>query len=455
MTGKEILLAALRCERTPRPAWLPFVGVHGGKLLGVKAPEYLKTPQLMVRGLQRARELYQPDGLPVMFDLQIEAEVLGCELRWAEEVPPSVASHPLASGTLPELPAFSTDKGRFPVIAEVLAQTKTAMGEEVALYGLVTGPFTLTAHLRGHELFLDMIMQPEKVHEIMQFATDVACKTAKFYLDYGADVIAAVDPMVSQISPQHFDEFVAPHVNRLFDYVRGQRGYSSMFVCGDATRNLDAMCRTNCDNIQIDENIALPELRRITAARGKSFGGNIRLTTVLLLGAEDDAKLDAIRCIDQGGDTGFVLAPGCDLPYGTPEKNLAAVAAMAHDPYQRDVARSLTASSMDDFSDLVLPDYEEPSVVTLDVVTLDSAACPPCLYMVQAVESAVARANVPTVMHEHKIRHRDGIGHMVRLGVKHIPTICIDGTPRYESVIPDVDTLVRDIQARYRKKRRP
>ncbi|MFQ3621398.1 MAG: hypothetical protein SNJ78_10710 [Spirochaetales bacterium] len=39
--------------------------------------------------------LYQVDGQPVMFDLQIEAEVLGCELGWAEDAPPSVASHPL------------------------------------------------------------------------------------------------------------------------------------------------------------------------------------------------------------------------------------------------------------------------------------------------------------------------------------------------------------------------
>ena len=45
MTGKEILLSAIRGEETSRPAWLPFVGCHGGKLIGKSATEYLRfTP---------------------------------------------------------------------------------------------------------------------------------------------------------------------------------------------------------------------------------------------------------------------------------------------------------------------------------------------------------------------------------------------------------------------------
>lgn len=450
---KQILLDALARRKTTRPPWLPFVGVHGGALAGAAAPAYLRSADLIVQGLQRANELYRPDGLPVIFDLQMEAEVLGCELRWAEEVPPSVASHPLATGALADLPPFSTEKGRFPVAAAALDGLRRELGGHVALYGLITGPLTLTAHLRGHELFLDMILQPERVHEIMKYCAEIGRTVVDFYLERGADAIAIVDPMTSQISPEHFREFVAPYVNHICDRAHGRNAFSSLFVCGDATRNLDEMCRTSCDNLQIDENISLPNLRALAQTHGKSFGGNIRLTTVLLLGDETDAKLDALRCIDQGGDTGFILAPGCDLPYGTPPANLAAVAQMAHDEYQRDVARTLTATPQEGFDHLVLPDYEDKDTVFLDVVTLDSAACPPCLYMVQAVETAMERAGVPVTFREHKIRHRDGIGYMVRLGVSHIPTICIDGRPRYESVIPDVDTLTHAIEARYREKR--
>ena len=115
LSGKELILAAMRNEKTPRPAWLPFVGVHGGKLIGKSATEYLQSADCIVEGLAKARELYRPDGLPILFDLQMEAEVLGCHLQWADEVPPSVTSHPLTSRSLEDLPEFDTEQGRYPI----------------------------------------------------------------------------------------------------------------------------------------------------------------------------------------------------------------------------------------------------------------------------------------------------------------------------------------------------
>ena len=42
MPNKELLLKALVGEATERTPWVPFVGVHGGALVGVDATEYLK-----------------------------------------------------------------------------------------------------------------------------------------------------------------------------------------------------------------------------------------------------------------------------------------------------------------------------------------------------------------------------------------------------------------------------
>ena len=123
MTGKEIIYAAFHRQQTTRVPWVPFVGCHGGKLIGVNPDKYLQSGELIAKGLKRAYDLYRPDGLPIMFDLQVEAEVLGCDLHWAEDVPPSVSSHPLVShseNSITDLPEFSTQKGRFPEIAKAL-----------------------------------------------------------------------------------------------------------------------------------------------------------------------------------------------------------------------------------------------------------------------------------------------------------------------------------------------
>jgi len=431
MTGRELLLKAIRNETTPRPAWLPFVGCHGGRIIGRSAEDYLRSSDLIVEGLQRAFDLYRPDGLPVLFDLQLEAEILGCDLQWSMEGPPAVVTHPLEKGIgLSDLPVFDTEDGRLSVALEALRTLK-----------------------KGNDIFLKMFDHPDYVNAVLGYCVTVGRKTARAYLEAGADVIGVVDPMTSQISPEHFREFVSPHVNQLFGAVREAGGHSSLFVCGDATRNLEAMCRSECDNVSIDENIPLERLRDFTRAGNKSFGGNLKLTTALLLGDEDDAKLDAIRCIDVGGHCGFVLAPGCDLPFATPESNLQAVAEMVHDEYAREVAkRTIIAKTIESAAKIVLPSYQSDPRVHVDVVTLDSASCAPCQYMMDAVSRAAAKAEGTLVVQEHRITTREGISMMRKLGVQQVPSICIDGEVRFASLIPDQKTLVDVFTERAREK---
>ncbi len=459
MNGKTIVFDALQGKQTPRPAWLPFVGVHGGQLIDAAADRYLQSPDLIVQGLTRAQELYRPDALPIVFDLQLEAEVLGCALQWADKTPPSVVTHPMSAmegegRTLDDLPAFSTDAGRFPIVWDAANRMRRGVGDDTALYGLVTGPFTLTSHLMGNDLFLQMFDDPMKVEQTVRFCAGVAKQVAGAYLDHGADVIAVVDPMTSQISPEHFEQFVRPAVNDVFDFVRGRDGFSSLFVCGDATRNLEVMANTHCDNVSIDEQIDLTTIRNLTVPRGKSFGGNLKLTVVLLMGDADDARRDTLRCLDAAGDAGFILAPGCDLPYDVKPENLQAVAQLVHDPYQRDVARTLSAKADDDFADIALPDYDASSPVIVDVITLDSASCAPCQYMVAAANAARDRLGeeCPVEVREHKITTREGVGVMSRLGVAALPTICVDGQVAFSSIIPQpqmlCDTIVERRQAK-------
>lgn len=449
MNGKDILLDALQCKATPRTPWVPFVGVHGGALIGKDAQEFLNSTEAIVDGLKIAKEKYQADGLPVAFDLQLEAEILGCKLAWAKETPPSVASHPLDEDyDMHSLPEFSVSKGRMPIVLDAVKQLSQDFNDETALYGLLTGPLTLALHLRGDDVLLDMYDEEEDAFALFDYCADIAIKVAEAYIDAGADVIAIVDPMVSQIGPKHYTDHIAPRLNRIFDAIREKKALSSLFVCGNATRNIEAMCQTKCDNISIDENVDMAMLAKSATAAGKSFGGNMQLTTVLLLGDEQDSQRDVLRCLDLSEQApGFVLAPGCDLPYAAKPANLEIVAKMVHDPYQVEIARSLPAKDTNDaFDDIVLPDYDDKSKVIIDVVTLDSAGCAPCAYMLKAAQTAAEQAEVETEVVEHKITGRDGLGYMTKLGVAAIPSICVAGKPTFASIIPERKELVDAIE---------
>ena len=68
MTGKQLILAAMENKTTERTPYVPFVGVHAAALLGMGAQEYLKSADNIVAGMSRSVELYNPDGIPVIFD---------------------------------------------------------------------------------------------------------------------------------------------------------------------------------------------------------------------------------------------------------------------------------------------------------------------------------------------------------------------------------------------------
>ena len=452
MSGKERVITAFRHEMPDKVPWVPFAGVHAGKLIEESARTVYTDEEALVRSLEEANRMYRPDGQPIMFDLQIEAEFLGCELLWSEDAPPTVTTHPLeGTDEIPEtLP--TGEEGRLKMALNATRKMKEAVGSETALYGLFCGPFTLASHLRGTNIFMDMFDDPDSVHELMAFCTEVAVKVSRMYLDAGCDIVALVDPMTRQISPDAFRTFVTPYATKVFDTVREQNALSSFFVCGHAQKNIEAMCETKPDNVSVDENIPLDYVKEICRKHDISFGGNLQLTVVLLMGTADDCRRAAMECINIGGDTGFILAPGCDLPYAVPPENLQVITDIVHDPYQRQIAQELLFRKKEVKSEIDLSEYGQSDKVVVDVITLDSEACAPCQYMVEAVKRVMPYFNDLVVWREHKIKEKESVEFMTGLMVKNIPTICIDGKIKFVSNIPAREELIAAIQERINEK---
>ena len=450
MIGKQLVLDAIKNKKTPRTPWVPFVGCHAAKLLDVPAGDYFMDADLIVNGALKADELYRPDGLPVLFDLQIEAEALGCGIKFSENNPPAVATHPLEEGkTLADLKVPDGSEGRLPMAMDASRRIVEQLGDKLAIYGLITGPYTLALHLMCTNIFYAMVDEPEVVKELMDFCTKVCVATAKMYADTGVDIIAVVDPMTSQISPAMFKEFVNPSCTETFKAIGEMGCASSFFVCGDATRNIEEMCKCGPDNVSIDENIPLGYVKETASKYGISIGGNIQLTVTMLLGSPLDNIKDAANCAAIGQNEGFILSPGCDMPFGVPEINVQAVAAYVHGE-ETEFLSNVTSKEFE-LPEWDKPDYANLDKIVIDAITLDSESCAPCQYTMEAIIAA-ADGDPRIEYHEHKIKDPIGIACMIGLGAKNIPTICIDGEIKYVSIIPKVETLKADFLATLAKK---
>lgn len=450
--SKELIFQTLRHEKTNEIPWVPFAGVHVGKIKGYSAEEVLRDEDKLVECLIEANKLYTPDGLPVIFDLQVEAEILGCQLMWAENNPPSVKSHPLAGEkTIPCSCKIPTpEAGRLPMILSAMRRVKEAIGEETALYGLICGPFTLASHLRGTDIFMDMVSDPGYVKDLVNYCTQVAIAMSQMYIDAGMDVIAVVDPLVSQVSPKHIEKMLSEGFKAVFDYVRSREKFSSFFVCGNATKQIEVMCKMGPDGVSVDENVNLATAKEITDKYNITIGGNIPLTTTMLHGNQEDNMKGVIDLIDSVDHHNLIISPGCDMPYDTPiENTIAAAQAVKHPENARKLIENYEV--VIDDSDVEIPDYANLDKVLIELFLLDPEQCAACTYMLAAVEDIYEEIKDIADYRVYKYFIKDDIARTRKMGIANLPTMCINGEQKYISIIPSKEELLASIEEAKRK----
>jgi uroporphyrinogen decarboxylase len=267
-----------------------------------------------------------------------------------------------------------------------------------------------------------------------------------FYLQAGMDVIAVVDPLVSQISAAHFETFLSKPFADIFAEIRGKGGLSSFFVCGDASRNIEVMCKTAPDCISVDENVDLPAAKRITDRHNVVISGNIPLTSVMLHGTQQDNMKYVLDLMDRLESTqNFILAPGCDMPYAVPVENGIAVAQAVLQPeVVRDMLMNYVAVKADVY--VALPDYTNLAKPLVEVFTLDSQTCAACTYMMGAANAAKEKFGDKIDLMEYKYTKKENIARCMKMGVKHLPSIYINGVLKFSSIIPSREELQKAIE---------
>jgi len=448
MNGKQLVLDLLnKKENNERVPWIPFAGVHAGSLLGYNATEVLSDANKLFEAVLQSNKLYTPDGQPVVFDLQIEAELLGCTLQWEEYSPPSVRTHPLANTD--EIPCLCTipkkHQGRIPMVLDVMKRLKKEIGSETALFGLITGPFTLASHLRGSNIFMDMYDDEQYVKDLLNFCVEINKAFSDYYVEAGMDVIAVVDPLVSQISPTHFKDFLSKPFKEVFAYIKELKVNSSFFVCGNASNNIDVMCHTAPDSIFVDENVDLVTAKTITDKYDIVIGGNIPLTSIMLHGTQQDNMKYTIDLIDSLTHNKLIISPGCDMPYHVPAKNVIAVAqAVLHTDEVREMVKNY--ESPDDNIIVNLPDYDNLDKPLVEVFTLDSATCAACTYMMAAANEAKTHFGNTIIVVEYKYTLKENIARCKKMGVSNLPSIYINGKLKHSSIIPSRAILFSEIE---------
>ena len=279
----------------------------------------LKDPDLLYRGMRFCVEEMGFDTFVLIADLSLEAEACGCRLRFSERDLPMVIAHPVDALTQIEdlsVPDPRRD-GRMPVFLETMR--RVAGDYTVLTAAVVTGPFTLAAHLRGTEIYRETITDPERTKRLVAYCSRVGLTFARALTEAGADYIVLGEPSASLLSPTAYQTFSQAYTEK---EMRALGVPCVLHICGNTTHIVDKMWHSGAVAISVDE-VDLPAVAR-SAPEDVVLMGSISPATLLTCspGAVRERTIGVLDSLSER--RAFMVLPGCDLAPETPMENIQA-----------------------------------------------------------------------------------------------------------------------------------
>ncbi len=302
----------------------PIMGAYLSTLTGTTVKQNLTDGYTMFKTTEEYVTAFKPDFVMCTFpDLTAEAEACGCEIKMPDNALPSVTVHPVQSHEdMKNLRIPDPQKdGRLRVFIEAtrLFSKRFTLPKTAAS----AGPFTLAAELMGVDIInRKVIKEPALVHELMEYALQVAQRYNDELIRAGADVIGIAEPTCSLLSAKSFGTFALPYLQRL---VKGLSVPATLHICGRANHLIELMCRTGVTGISVDSPTDITKLKG-RVPPDIIILGNLAPVEVLMMKKPHEVRaavVEMLRAME--GVPNFGLLSGCDLPVGTPMENIEAM----------------------------------------------------------------------------------------------------------------------------------
>jgi [methyl-Co(III) methanol-specific corrinoid protein]:coenzyme M methyltransferase len=262
-------------------------------------------------------------GIRLPFDLCVEAEALGCKIRYGDkESPPSVIRKALEEEDLFVVPDNIFHGGRFPCVFEAIKILKDSFKNDVTIYTGMVGPLTLIGTLYDATTVMRWpIKKPEWMDTNMKKAADFLSEYAALLFEAGGDVISILDPTASGdlLSRKYFQTHLMPIYQRMREQIHGP---VSLHICGNTEDFLDLLPHTGFEAFSFEGPKVSVESARLKTKGGMVLVGNIPTYDTLLFGTPERVREESLRALEDGVD---ILAPACGVPVQTPTENLRAM----------------------------------------------------------------------------------------------------------------------------------
>lgn len=318
------LLSGKKFDTPPAFSGLIHVTAEGLQSGGLVFHEVHKDSRKMAKA---AATTFKLSGLPsasLPLDMCVEAEALGAEINFREDMEfefPLVRK--AAFKSVKELTTETTEvteilkRGRIKLVCEAIRLLKDDVGNEVAISGVIPGPYTLLLLIvEAGKMFLEMKKEPAAITEALDHLVSLLAQVGVDYRDAGADFITIHDMGGSPafIGPARYEKFVLPAEKLLIEKLPKPRVLS---ICGNVTPSLSLLAQAGADAVSIDQTVDLAAAR--LALKDTLLFGNLDPVQTLYRGDEAGVVESILGAQKAGVDA---VWPGCDLIVQTPIQNI-------------------------------------------------------------------------------------------------------------------------------------
>ena len=306
--------------------WLPGYA-------GIDTRDYFLFPEKWLAinlGLrERFPEAVWIPGFWVEYGMAAEPSAFGVKLRFHPDRPPSI--EPLVTDLscwADAKPANPYEDGLMPLVLRLYQ----AMDEQLHAEGLgikmvcARGPMTVASWLMGvTPLMMGLITSPVEASRILDTVTTTLIRWLHAQLDAlrQPEGIMLLDDIVGLVSKRHYEEFIHPHLRRIFDEFDGL-----IRVCHNDTpcpHLLESLAEANFDVFNFSHEMDIGEVKAKMGHR-VAVMGNVPPLDVGVRGTPAEVARWARECLEKAAPGGgMILSFGGGVSPGTPAENIDAL----------------------------------------------------------------------------------------------------------------------------------
>jgi MtaA/CmuA family methyltransferase len=333
MTSLQRVICVLNGELPDRVPISILSFQNAARFAGMSVGEYCRSGQRMAEAQLAYWHEFRHDIVDIENGVAAMAEAVGCRVEYPDNEPPWIVESAIRSldqvDTLPQV-----DPAGSPSLVELIRATgmlADRLGKEVCIRGESDqGPFSLAAEILGPERFLLALLDPDSrpgVERLLGYAEEQVFKLACAQAAAGSHCTLIGESLAGPdvCSPELYRRFALPYEQRLVRRLRKKNIALGIHICGNATAIVDDMIRSGASYLELDHKIEADKVRKLTADRVTLFG-TLDPVELLCRGTEEEIRIQIRKDIElyaPGG--GYVLSPGCTLPYDTPFENVRAL----------------------------------------------------------------------------------------------------------------------------------